>query len=410
MRNRERRGLTVRTELLILALGAMLVFARAPLTGQAWGAAANWRQSPGTLTGRVVDAISRAGLPAVVFTKGSMTWAGQTDGNGYYTTQLPPGSYSVTASRSGYKEEKKQTLVKGGVTTRVDFALQPLTTTVAPSPTPTPTPTAAPTPTPTPASDEIAQLIYEWFGPPFRSGAEYGWGAPWGQHEARLATNPSWDWTEGARPAQWATPPPGYTAMSGWGQVVEAASGIGPTRNFRVQVRWNRLYAFVNGVWVLVESTEQYGIQGGWFRNSDFSSASGYVTWRREAEGFSVSWQSAPAGTLLHWWINSWPHPLIPAGATAFYAVAQVRLIPDTDPTVDLAAVQVYGAVGNDWWDTPTGRGGPGTGIPRHKRLTAQWKTFASATIPVPAPPKYDPTYDYERAVRSFPQLPPLFY
>ncbi|MDR7531982.1 MAG: carboxypeptidase regulatory-like domain-containing protein [Armatimonadota bacterium] len=406
----------MRLEVFAIFLGAALIFARAPFGDPAYGSAATWRQSPGILTGRVIDAVTRAGLPAIVFTKGNMTWVGQADTSGYYSTQLPPGTYSVNASRSGYKEQKKQTLVKGGVTTQLDFALQPLNTTVgtSPTPTPTPTPTPAPTPapssTPTPTSDEIAQLIYEWFGPPFRSGLEYGWGAPWGRHEARLATNPSWDWTEGARPAQWATPPPGYTAMSGWGQVVEAAGGIGPTRNFRVHVRWNRLYAFVNGVWHLVESTDQYGIQGGWFRNTDFSSASGYVSWRKEAEGFSVSWQSAPAGTLLHWWINSWPHPLIPTGATAFYAVAQVRLIPDTDPNVDLSAVQVYGGVGNDWWSSPTGQGGPGTGIPRHKRLTAQWKTFASATIPTTAPPKNDPNYDYNTAVRSFSQLPPLFY
>lgn len=341
-----------------------------------------------------------------------------TDGNGEFSFfgNFPAGQYTISvASPSGYLSVGDQvvTVVEGEVTQVPTFTVAPLWGRIQGRVIDLKTgkPLVGVLVTATLVSDPVGQLIYEWFGPPFRSGQEYGWGPPWGRHEDRLATNPSFDWTEGAKPTNWSSPPPGYTALSGWGQVVEPIGGLGPTRNFRVHVRWERLYALAGGSWQLVESTEQYGIQGGWYYNSDFSAASGYVTWRQEAEGgFSVSWQTAPANTLLHWWIASWPHPLIPDGSTAFYSVAQLRLIPDTDPNVDLSAVAVYGAVGGDYFSSPTGSGGPGTGIPRHKRLTSQWKTFASATIPISVPPSNDPNYDYDTAVRSFSPMPPLFY
>lgn len=60
----------------------------------------------GRLTGRVTDALTRAGIPgaAVLFEFGSIVRSVATDQDGAYTSPLvPDGTYRVTASREGYQ-------------------------------------------------------------------------------------------------------------------------------------------------------------------------------------------------------------------------------------------------------------------------------------------------------------------
>jgi len=110
------------------------------------------------VNGRVADAATGAGLRAIVTASGrvgavSSSAAVQTDGSGFYRLQVPVGTYTVTASRSGYADQSRRLTLRQGATT-LNFRLQPLAAAKhGPTPTPkppAPTATAAPTPAPVP--------------------------------------------------------------------------------------------------------------------------------------------------------------------------------------------------------------------------------------------------------------------
>ena len=86
-----------------------------------------FKSNPGAISGRVTDAVSGSGIyNALVSASGPSSGSAYSDSNGYYTISgLTPGSYQVTASKSGYASQTKPATVSSGSTTTVDFQLQP---------------------------------------------------------------------------------------------------------------------------------------------------------------------------------------------------------------------------------------------------------------------------------------------
>jgi flagellar hook assembly protein FlgD len=83
----------------------------------------------GYIKGQVEDAsTSKVIQGATVEASGPATSSTTTDSNGNYTLTLPPGTYTLTASASGYQPQTKTGIpVTAGQTTTVDFALTPTT-------------------------------------------------------------------------------------------------------------------------------------------------------------------------------------------------------------------------------------------------------------------------------------------
>jgi predicted MPP superfamily phosphohydrolase len=82
----------------------------------------------GYIRGQVKDASTgKVVQGAKVEASGPTTSSTTTDSNGNYTLTLPPGTYTLTASASGYQSQTKTGItVATGKTTTVDFALSPL--------------------------------------------------------------------------------------------------------------------------------------------------------------------------------------------------------------------------------------------------------------------------------------------
>jgi PKD repeat protein len=81
----------------------------------------------GSISGRVTDSLTGSGISgASVSASGPSSGSDTTDSNGYYTiSNLNPGSYQVTGSKSGYTPQTKSTTVYSDQTSTVNFQLQP---------------------------------------------------------------------------------------------------------------------------------------------------------------------------------------------------------------------------------------------------------------------------------------------
>ena len=78
---------------------------------------------PGSIAGTVTDQKSKAALSGATVDCGSAGSA-STDSVGRYSiTNVAPGSYTCTASASGYKSKSQSVTVNSGATTTSDFAL-----------------------------------------------------------------------------------------------------------------------------------------------------------------------------------------------------------------------------------------------------------------------------------------------
>ncbi len=80
----------------------------------------------GTITGRVVDAITGDPIEGAVVRVEDIGVENTTDGNGYYWITLPPGTYNVTASAENYYPESKQASLGENETIVLDFELTPI--------------------------------------------------------------------------------------------------------------------------------------------------------------------------------------------------------------------------------------------------------------------------------------------
>ena len=222
--------------------------------------------------------------------------------------------------------------------------------------------------------NNVASVVYDHLGAPFRADNFYQ--APWGLHEGILRGVPAaYDWAAGARPAAWMNRG-SYQATTYWGQAYAWGGSFSET-NIRIHVRNMVFYALANGVWQLIDSSVQRGIGGGNF-NEDFSGGSLVSNVRSEGTG-QISFTMVP-GQMFHWWVNSWPRPIIPSGTTAFFMSQEIRLIPNTNPAVNLSNAKYLGCGASDYYPTPTtsANPAPNVSLTRHKWITADWKIFTS--------------------------------
>jgi TonB-linked SusC/RagA family outer membrane protein len=86
-----------------------------------------------TLTGRVLDAVTGAGIPSAQLRVLGTTLGAVTDAQGGFTLRaVPAGSLDVQALRVGYAEQKRTILVPASGTATADFRLQPVSVQLAP--------------------------------------------------------------------------------------------------------------------------------------------------------------------------------------------------------------------------------------------------------------------------------------
>ena len=258
------------------------------------------------------------------------------------------------------------------------------------------------------------QIIYDMAGPVYRTTHQ---GYPWGKHEGVLEDGNTafsgFDWYEGAKPGSWIYPgitSGQYQGITTWGQAYpeEGYIGSGGTLNFRVQIRNLKLYAYRGGNWDLIIDTPSPDVNTGWSNYTyAFAGAPKTSNARSEASnggGISIT---MPSNAQIHWWDNYWPRAAMPTTATAVFAYAELRLIPDTDPNINLNNVKVLAAQGIDTYTSRTAvsSGEPvvSAGIPRHKYVTSEWKSFTMYVIGNPAPTTYE---QYVNLIDGLP-LPP---
>jgi subtilisin len=80
----------------------------------------------GTISGTVIDAATLSPIPGAAVTDG--TRQATTDATGYYLiSDVPEGTYTVTASANGYQDASQEVVVTGGATSAANFSLQEVT-------------------------------------------------------------------------------------------------------------------------------------------------------------------------------------------------------------------------------------------------------------------------------------------
>ncbi|HEY0019277.1 MAG TPA: SusC/RagA family TonB-linked outer membrane protein [Longimicrobium sp.] len=102
-----------------MALGRQLFLA---LVGLLFGAAGLSAQTPGTVTGRVVEGASQEPLPGVTVTVAERTGVSGPDGR-YTVASVPAGTHTLRATRIGFGTVTRQVTVAAGQAATVDLAL-----------------------------------------------------------------------------------------------------------------------------------------------------------------------------------------------------------------------------------------------------------------------------------------------
>lgn len=247
-------------------------------------------------------------------------------------------------------------------------------------------------------------IIYDHMGPAYRPNTSYTQWSHWGAHEDHLKISTDWEWYDGARPKDWMEHGTNQ-AISAWGQIIESESNS-PITNVRFQIRNHRMYIFTNNQWILGEDISS-NIEAERFDNTTFNWTGKVIESRDETNnGGGVSYPAQP-DYIIHWWRKTWPiqRCALPTSFEAIYVTCEIRLIPNTDPNVNLENVRYLAGVSADYYPTINTNGVtvPGLSEPRHKIITSQWKTF-TAYITGETPPTTEIEYREQILNR---QLPP---
>jgi len=221
------------------------------------------------------------------------------------------------------------------------------------------------------------ELVYSHIGPIYRDSGPYS--DPWGKHEGPLRGVPSsFAWENGARPGAWMDHG-ANEAITAWGQIYEI-KGDSPERNVRVQIRNFIAYAYVDSKWVILEQDSE-NLRAGWY-SEDYTSSAGRANSREEPARNGGGRSFEPKVNYnIHFWSSQWPRPKIPSGVEAYYLICEARLIPNTDPHIDLSSAKYLLGVSSDYYTSTTASGHgpwPSLSVTRLTYLTGEWKSFTS--------------------------------
>ncbi|MET4848185.1 Ig-like domain-containing protein [Bradyrhizobium japonicum] len=183
----------------------------------------------------------------------------------------------------------------------------------------------------------------------------------------------SYSWYKGWNPGGQMTPPAGFTAVEGWGQVyTEEGAAASPSADVEVANAKTYVHIKETGQWVLVQDQSKLGIGGGHFV-SDFAGNSAYpMTVTRLSNG-AASFDAPTTGYNDHFWYGS-------RGTYAAGTVDGVYVQMDMRTTD--ANAKLVGMVGVDWWRNATApfladhSNNPGVGGSNWVELSTQWKTI----------------------------------
>ncbi len=258
-------------------------------------------------------------------------------------------------------------------------------------------------------------VVYDLMGYPFRTDKyanDSNW-TQWGKHEGELNVNiPHNDWEDGSRPRQWMNKGSNQ-AITTWGQIIEGKTGS-PEKRIRFQIRNHIMYAFTGGVWKVLEKPTKE-LEAKLFDKNGFKDLKKHAQIRAETincgGGVSIACHN---DTIIHWWLKgsgySVDRGLIPDGVEAFFIRCEIRYIPAdgySDSDIDKENVNYYAGVGADYYLDVKSEGGdsmPGLSIPRHKRITDDWRVFTNLIVGSEFPQEVS---EYSNNIRNLGKLPP---
>jgi len=195
--------------------------------------------------------------------------------------------------------------------------------------------------------------------------------------------------------------PPGWSAMTGWGQVYEWIQG-NPAANTRVQLKDMETW-YLSGTdfqWHLLQKDE---IVFGRAYLEDFSgNTNKEADLRYEADGgISVT---AGNGYNFHFWPSSARVNLPNDNMVGWFVTVQARLIlANPDGTDDRKEARYLINMGADWWSSVNAAWADYStntdiGISRFKFVTSEWNAFNLITVPYINVPENPPPFQGDRS------------
>lgn len=258
---------------------------------------------------------------------------------------------------------------------------------------------------------ETDSIVYDLMGSPFRADSEAlinGW-QEWGRHEGTINVSSKYDWSEGARPADWMSPGT-FKAITSWGHIVEDRNGS-VEQNARIQIRNHKMYILNDTDWKEVEDvtssleSKVYTI--------DYLSRNVDPGLRVESPGTGGGVSVAThSNSILHWW-RKLSEPIsrvsLSGSEKAIFVRCEMRLIQNETNTANLRNARFYGGVGADYYPEVTSEACPGeycTGLlcSRLKLITEEWRVFTALVIEKNWPVRLTA---YKQAVQGLSILPP---
>ena len=197
-----------------------------------------------------------------------------------------------------------------------------------------------------------------------------------GRHDGTplgVPSNYSW---QGGPEIQLSTPPAGWSAMLGWGQVYSDESQRVPPDNLRIQIAGLTIYALSGGTWTVVQDVQDVG--GGYFTATYTGGATAAIKRYEPDGGVSV----VPyAGRPYHFFPSA--RSAIPSALTGIVVAVRARLILDdpTGPDTRSEARLMLGA-GLDWFGGLAGNTkSRGACVGPMIWLTSEYQTFTCHTF-----------------------------
>jgi hypothetical protein len=184
-------------------------------------------------------------------------------------------------------------------------------------------------------------------------------------------------WYSGSyKPSGYSTPPSGFTAVTGWGQVYQRAGApaySNPSATVHVANAETYVKRKTTGQWILVQDQTTNKIAGRHFL-SDFAKNTAIEMKMHTLPDGSAALAIPPTGYNNHFWHSK--RGTFPADeVTAVYVQMDMRV---SDPMLRLIA-----NVGADWWRTASAKfvhgfaNNPGAGMSNWIELSTRWSTLA---------------------------------